>query len=177
MCCAGTAAGACARPAQAPGACRSTCSQSAGGLGSSLQGGLQPARIRGAASAIAAGMFSMKHLPQALCWIAVCTVMILHISDACVHARHQVARIDAAGNQAVDTALTALRQQICKAMESITNQVLPWTHACVLHLCTVLSEILLALLGKYPQLSNISYDAGQKSPCKRTGHGRRQRPA
>ena len=98
---------------------------------------------------------SMKHFPQALCWTVVCTVIILHVSNSCVHACHQVARINAAGSQAVDTALTALRQQICKAMERITNQVLPLTRTRALHLCTVLKEILSTLLGKSPQLENI----------------------
>ena len=35
----------------------------------------------------------------------------------------KVARIEAAGNQAILVGLTALRQSICKAMEAITNQV------------------------------------------------------
>lgn len=97
---------------------------------------------------------SMKHLSQPLCRTVVNTVIILHVTDSCVHACHQVARINAAGSQAVDTALTALRQQIYKAMERITNQVLPLTHTCALHLCTVLREILSTLLRKYPQLEN-----------------------
>ncbi len=35
----------------------------------------------------------------------------------------KVARLEAAGNQSVMTALTALRQSICKAMEVITAEV------------------------------------------------------